>query len=31
MQIDGVPLGLSLIGPPGSDKGLIELGRMLMA
>ncbi|MFK4442471.1 amidase [Caballeronia udeis] len=31
MQIDGVPLGFSLIGPPGSDKGLIELGRMLMA
>jgi amidase len=31
MQIDGVPLGLSLIGPPGSDRGLIELGRMLMA
>ena len=30
MQIDGIPLGLSLIGPPGSDKGLIELGRMLM-
>jgi len=31
MQIDGVPLGFSLIGPPGSDKGLIELGHMLMA
>jgi amidase len=31
MQIDGVPLGFSLIGPPGSDKGLIELGRKLMA
>jgi amidase len=31
MQIDSVPLGFSLIGPPGSDKGLIELGRRLLA
>jgi len=31
MQIDGVPLGFSLIGTPGSDKGLIELGRRLLA
>jgi amidase len=31
MQIDGVPLGFSLIGPPGSDRALIELGRALVA
>ncbi|MGI4849347.1 MAG: amidase [Janthinobacterium lividum] len=31
MQLEGAPLGLSLIGPPGSDLALIELGRQLMA
>ncbi len=30
MQIGGAPLGFSLIGPPGSDRSLIELGRRLM-
>ncbi|MDB5849227.1 MAG: amidase [Rhodoferax sp.] len=29
MQIDGVPLGLSLIGPPGSDRALITLAATL--
>ncbi|AMH43471.1 MULTISPECIES: amidase [Burkholderiaceae] len=30
MQMDGVPLGFSIIGAPGSDKGLMELARKLM-
>ena len=29
MQIDGVPLGLSLVGPPGSDRALIALSATL--
>ncbi|MDB5896165.1 MAG: Amidase [Rhodoferax sp.] len=29
MQIDGLPLGLSLIGPPGSDRALIGLADTL--
>jgi len=30
MRIDGAPLGFSLVGPPGSDRALIELARALM-
>ncbi|TDV11757.1 amidase [Paraburkholderia caballeronis] len=30
MRIDGVPLGFSLVGPPGSDRALLDLGRALM-
>jgi amidase len=29
MQIDGVPLGLSLMGPAGSDRALIEISALL--
>lgn len=31
MRIDGVPLGFSLVGAPGTDRALIELARRLMA
>jgi amidase len=30
MTVGGAPLGFSLIGPPGSDRALIELGRRLL-
>lgn len=30
MRIDGVPLGFSLVGPPGSDRALIAFARTLM-
>lgn len=29
--VDGFPLGLSLLGPPGRDRALIELGRAILA
>ena len=28
--IDGLPLGLSLVGPPGADRQLLALSRTLM-
>ena len=31
MTVDGCPLGLSLIGPPGRDRALIELAARLLA
>lgn len=30
-RVDGLPVGLGLIGPPGSDEALLELSEQLMA
>ncbi|MEX0344257.1 MAG: amidase [Rhizobiaceae bacterium] len=29
-EVDGAPFGLSLLGPPGRDRALISLGRMIL-
>lgn len=29
-RVDGLPVGLGLIGPPGSDEALLELSEQLM-
>ena len=30
MTVDGCPVGLSLVGPPGSDEKLMELAERLL-
>jgi amidase len=30
-RVDGLPVGLSLIGPPGSDESLLELAERIAA
>jgi Asp-tRNA(Asn)/Glu-tRNA(Gln) amidotransferase A subunit family amidase len=31
MTVDGCPVGVSLIGPPGRDRALLALARRLLA